>query len=323
MKIGSNINIAAQMLTQGKLVAIPTETVYGLAANAFNAAAVAHIYSVKKRPQFNPLIIHSNTIEKFKNWGIVFNNDAQKLAEAFMPGPITLVLPTSSNIPQIVTAGHHTVAVRIPNHPLTLELLSKINFPVAAPSANPSGYVSPTTAQHVLNQLEHEVDYILDGGPCNVGLESTIISLVEPTPKLLRYGGLATELIEDALQKKLDKNAIINNDNPLAPGMLSKHYATKTPLIIGLVSNYINQYNPKDIGAICFTEKSPLIPEKQQLVLASDGNLETAATNLFSAMRLADNLNLKVIIAEPLPNHGLGLAINDRLKRASADNFSL
>ncbi len=320
MKVGSNINLAAQLLAQGKLVAIPTETVYGLAANAFNANAVAHIYTVKKRPQFNPLIIHSNTIEKFINWGITFNKDALKLAEAFMPGPITLVLPTSENIPQIVNAGHSAVAIRIPNHPLTLELLALIDFPVAAPSANPSGYVSPTNAQHVLNQLENEVDYILDGGPCNVGLESTIISFADPTPKLLRYGGLAIELIENVLHKKLDKGAIINNDDPMAPGMLSKHYATKTPLVLGQISNYLKIYNPKDIGTICFNKPFDIIPENQQLVLAPDGSLETAATNLFAAMRMADNLNVKIIIAEPLPNQGLGLAINDRLKRASAGN---
>lgn len=318
MKVGSNITTAANLLTQGKLVAIPTETVYGLAANAFNANAVAHIYTVKKRPQFNPLIIHSNTKQKFIDWGILFNNDALKLAEAFMPGPLTLVLPTSASIPDIVTAGHHAVAVRIPNHPLTLSLLATLNFPVAAPSANPSGYVSPTTAQHVLAQLENDVDYILDGGPCGVGLESTIISLVEPTPKLLRYGGLAIEQIEAVLQKKLNKDAIINNDNPLAPGMLSKHYATKTPLVIGQISDYLNQFKPTEIGAICFTQKSNLIPLKQQIVLASDGNLETAAANLFSAMRQADTFNVKIIIAEPMPYVGLGYAINDRLKRAAA-----
>lgn len=315
--IGSNIQVAANFLNNGNLVAIPTETVYGLAANAFNKEAVSQIYAVKNRPQINPLILHANSFERLEDWGIYLPKNAIKLAEKFSPGPITFVVPKSAKIPYMVTAGHESVAIRIPKHPLTLELLKIIDFPVAAPSANPSGYISPTSAQHVNEQIGSKINYILDGGNCQVGLESTILSFVEPKVKLLRLGGLAIEEIEAVIGEKLDINTLQNNENPLAPGMLSRHYAPKTKLIIGNPLEFIHTANVNNIGVISFNQTYKQMPIVNQICLASDNNLQTAAANLYAAMRYLDNLNLEFIIAEKFPEIGLGLAINDRLKRAS------
>ncbi|MFN4082289.1 MAG: L-threonylcarbamoyladenylate synthase [Bacteroidia bacterium] len=317
MNLGSDIQQAIDCLINAKLVAIPTETVYGLAANAFDVNAVAKIFSVKNRPQFNPLIIHSNSLQRFEKWGIAITDKAKKLAEKFSPGPLTYVLPKSQIIPDLVTAGHQSVAIRIPKHPLTQQLLSKIDFPLAAPSANPSGYVSPTTAQHVAQQLKQKVCYILDGGPCKVGIESTILSLVDTTPVLLRYGSITVEEMEAELNQKIDVSKVVNNDNPLAPGMLGKHYATKTPLIIGHNIDFkVDDLNK--IAAIRLKNYLPQIPQQNQILLSPEGSLETAAANLYTAMRNLDDMQFDLIIAEPMPSKGLGIAINDRLKRAAA-----
>jgi len=317
--ITTNIQQAINCLNQGELVGIPTETVYGLAANAFNPLAIAHIYTVKKRPQFNPLIIHSNSLERFASWGIHLPKKALKLAQVFAPGPLTFVVPTSHLIPDIVTAGHSSVAIRIPNHPLTLSLLKNLNYPLAAPSANPSGYVSPTKAAHVAEQLADNVCCILDGGDCQVGLESTILDFTHKNIKLLRYGGLSVEKIEKTLDETIDKSSIINNDNPLAPGMLSKHYATHTKLLFLPFKKFTQPYNPQKTGIITLSQFVKEIPLANQILLDPNGNLEQAAANLFNAMRQMDKMNLNIIIAEPMPQTGLGLAINDRLKRASTE----
>ncbi len=314
--IGSDISKAANLLTNGELVAIPTETVYGLAANAFNGTAVAKIYETKGRPQFNPLIIHSNSFEKFLSWGIKIPEEALLLAEKFSPGPLTLVVPKGNKIPDIVTAGHASVAIRIPNHKICLDLLKLLDYPLAAPSANVSGSISPTNAQHVYEQFGEKIPYVLDGGNCAIGLESTIISFVGSTPALLRLGGLAIEEIESVLGKSLDKSKLLNNENPEAPGMLSRHYAPNTRLIIGNFDELPINLKAKNIIGIRFKDFDENIPETNQIILSKNADLNEAAQLLFAAMRNADAKNADLILAEKFPETGLGLAINDRLKRA-------
>lgn len=315
-KVGIDINQAIQCLELGLLVGIPTETVYGLAANAFDSSAVLSIYKAKNRPEFNPLIIHSDSLQKFESWGLELPAKLKLLAAHFSPGPLTYVIPKSNHIPDVVTAGTDAVAIRIPQHPLTLDLLRKLNFPVAAPSANPSGYVSPTNALHVLSQLEDQVSYILDGGDCKIGLESTIISFLDETPRILRYGGLAIEDIEKVIGKvHLPTEGFV--DNPVAPGQLARHYATKHRLIIGNPHDHLAKLNPDRVGIISFSSCYKDIPGHHQFVLSKERNMDEAAHNLFAVMRKIDGLDIDLIIAEHFPNTGLGRAINDRLKRAS------
>jgi L-threonylcarbamoyladenylate synthase len=312
-----DIALAKDILMQGNLLAIPTETVYGLAANAFDAGAIAKIYQVKNRPRFNPLIIHSNSLARFANWGVHLPESALLLAKTFSPGPITFVVAKSAVIPDLVTAGQDTVAIRIPNHPKTLELLASLDFPLAAPSANLSGTVSPTTAQDVDTQLGKQIAAVLNGGQCSVGLESTIISFADGTPKLLRLGGLSIEKIEQVLNQTLDKTMLINNENPQAPGMLSRHYAPQTPLYLDAAENHLSEATYEEMAFIGFNQKHPKILGSNQIILSENGDYAEAAQNLFAAIRKADALGKKLIIAELLPEENLGLAINDRLKRAS------
>jgi len=315
--ITKDLRLAIDLLIDGKLVAIPTETVYGLAANAFNELAVAKIYQAKNRPQFNPLILHSNSLARFKSWGIELPKEAIRLAEKFSPGPITFVVPKSNLIPDLVTAGHNSVAIRIPNHPLTLALLSELSFPVAAPSANKSGSISPTQATDVEEQFRNEIAAVLDGGTCNIGLESTIISFMENHPKLLRLGGLSLEEIEEVLGKSLDRTNLINNDNPEAPGMLSRHYAPTTPLYLGESSALLTKAKYSEMVYIGFNQSHNHIPLGNQILLSKTGDYAEAAKNLFGALRQADKMQQKLIIANLLPEENLGRAINDRLRRAA------
>jgi L-threonylcarbamoyladenylate synthase len=318
--IGTDIGIAAEKLRNGELVAIPTETVYGLAANGLNDGAVVNIYTVKNRPQFNPLILHVAAIEQLKRLDLTMPSNAIELADRFSPGPLTYVIPASDLIPGIVTAGTGAVAIRIPGHPMTLELLNQLDFPLAAPSANPSGFVSPTTVEHVALQLGNQVSYILDGGPCTVGLESTIISFLEEKPRLLRYGGISVEDIEAVIGKiMLPENGYV--DNPVAPGMLARHYATKHPLLLGDARNLIKEVKARKsatrIASISLNTSYQELPDTHQFLLSPDGNLEEAARKLFAAMRLADSMDIDLIIADKFPDEGIGKAINDRLNRAS------
>jgi L-threonylcarbamoyladenylate synthase len=316
LPIGTNIQLAIELLNSNKLVAIPTETVYGLAANAFSKNAVLNIYKTKNRPQFNPLIIHSNNIERFEEWGLIIPQKVKLLAYKFWPGPLTFVIPANDKIPELVTAGTGAVAIRVPNHQVTLNLLSQLNFPLAAPSANPSGFISPTSALHVANQLGSKIDYILDGGVCKIGLESTIISFLENEPKVLRFGGLALEEIEGVLGHRLITNT--SSGKIIAPGMLTKHYAPNHPLF--LVDDIFKAIAGKDknrVGVITFYHAFADLPASNQFILSKNKDLNEAASNLFAIMRQIDELDLDIIYAEKLPNTGLGYAINDRLKRAS------
>jgi L-threonylcarbamoyladenylate synthase len=316
-KISEDIQQAAAWLRKGEVIAIPTETVYGLAGNAFNEEVVTKIFQIKNRPYFNPLIVHTNSINKISEFAQI-KGEALRLAEKFWPGPLTLLLPRKDNIPDLVTAGYPDVAVRIPASEQTLKMLELINFPVAAPSANPFGYVSPTTAQHVADQLKNEIPFILDGGPCAVGIESTIASIDESGNLLIyRVGGLR---IED-LQNFTGKKAIIINEGeklPKTPGQLKSHYATSTPLITGDIKEMLKSSQPEKTGIISFKTTYPEVPIPQQMILSPTGDINEAARNLFSAMRKLDEMQLKQIFAEIFPEEGLGRAINERLRKASA-----
>lgn len=312
-EIGKDLQKAKHLLELGELVAIPTETVYGLAANALDIHAVAKIYEAKNRPQFNPLIIHVADIEQLKSCVEEIPTDCIKLMEAFSPGPLTYLLKKKSIIPDITTAGSKYVAVRIPQHSLTLELLSRLNFPLAAPSANPSGYVSPVTAQHVLDGLHGKIPYILDGGNATVGLESTIVGFKDGEVIVHRLGGLSTESLEDVLGKSVKLS--ITHDAPETPGQLKSHYATRKKLIVGDVEQLMKQYGDHKIGIISFQQSYNT--NHPQMILSIKGDMAEAASRLFSVMREMDEKNIEIILATLVPNKGIGKAINDRLMRAS------
>ena len=314
--IGTDILTATDFLKAGELVAIPTETVYGLAANALNEDAVLKIYAAKNRPQFNPLIIHVASFEQAKQYIKDISVEAEQLAAAFWPGPLTMLFNKQQNVPDLVTAGSKRVAVRVPNHPLSIQLLSQLNFPVAAPSANPSGYVSPTTAQHVYEGLHNKIPYILDGGACGVGVESTIVGWNENNElELYRLGGVAVEAIEKVIGKKIKHHQKIS-DNPNTPGQLKSHYATNTPLYLGNINELMPEFAGKKIILINFQQYQPALAKEQQFLLTENGSNEEAAKNLFRVLREADQQQADVILAERLPDEGLGRAVNDRLERA-------
>jgi L-threonylcarbamoyladenylate synthase len=340
-KQGKDIEKAKVFLEQGKLVAIPTETVYGLAANALDEKAVLSIFKVKNRPSFDPLIVHTNSLERIKDYVTEIPEKAQIIAQKLMPGALTLLLPKKDIIPDLVTSGLPHVAIRIPKHPLTLALLESLPFPLAAPSANPFGYISPTTAQHVADQLGNQIAYILDGGACEIGLESTIIGFENDQVTVFRKGGIAIETIE-ALIGKVHLQAH-SSSNPQAPGMLKSHYAPKTPFFLGdidkLLVNYLQQDLPNiaknspeiRIGLLSFYKKKteqkyletftqkelPCHLQFVQEILSPSQDFSEAAHNLFAAMRRLDSLGLTAIFAELLPEKDLGSAMNDRLRRAA------
>jgi L-threonylcarbamoyladenylate synthase len=314
--IGNNIDIAASLLRKGEAVAIPTETVYGLAANALNEKAVAKIFAIKQRPTFDPLIIHVSSFDKVYDYVEDVPEIFKVMAEAFTPGPITFLMKKKPAIPDIVTAGSPMVAVRIPSHPIALQLLQKVDFPLAAPSANPFGYISPTTANHVADQLGNKVYYILDGGPCQVGLESTIVAMNDENKmEILRKGGLSVESIVAIGGEVILRE--ISVSNPEAPGMLSSHYAPSVPVVLGDLSKLTMQANPEKTGIIAFRNFLPYISTKHQIVLSPSGNYTDAARNLFAGMRYLDSCPIDIIYAELLPEVDLGIAINDRLRRAA------
>ncbi len=313
--IGTDINLAAKLLKDGHPVAIPTETVYGLAANALDEDAVLRIFKAKNRPHFNPLIIHLKDWESVSKYAVDIPEDAIILAKKFSPGPLTFLLKKKPNISDLVTAGSPKVAVRIPAHPLTRALLAQLDFPLAAPSANPFGYVSPTTAQHVLEGLNGKILYILDGGPCEIGLESTIVDFDNQQVIVRRQGGVAVEDIERVLGKKVLVQTEVE-EHPVAPGQLKSHYATSTPLYVGEAEELVAHFTNKKIGVIAFGKNMDGVTVQFRFQLSESANLDEAAKNLFSVMRQADASGAAVILAKWLPETGLGAAINDRLRRA-------
>ncbi|MEM6770136.1 MAG: L-threonylcarbamoyladenylate synthase [Bacteroidota bacterium] len=317
--ITEDITIAASALREGKLVAIPTETVYGLGANALDLDAVAGIFAAKNRPAFDPLIIHQANAEKILCYASEVPAAARKLATACWPGPLTLVLPKAANVPHLVTAGLPTVALRVPAHPLTQQLLSKLDFPVAAPSANPFGYVSPTTAEHVADQLGDKIDVILNGGACEVGLESTIVGFPDGVPTVLRKGGLAVETLSAMLGQPLAVKTH-SSSAPAAPGMLSKHYSPGVEMVLlGTKSAVFTPISAAD-ALITFGEywRPSGSPEYDIYNLSVSGNLKEAAANLFATLRTIAKANYRKVYVNEVPEQGLGRAINDRLRRAAA-----
>jgi len=319
-KITKNIDEAIELLQKGEIVAIPTETVYGLAANAFDEDAVLKIFAAKNRPHFNPLILHIGNLNQLQILVEELPNLAIEILAKYSPGPITLLLKKKPIVSDLVTAGSDYVAVRIPNHSLTLELLKRIDFPLAAPSANPSGYVSPTKAIHVEQQLGGKLQLILDGGDCQVGIESTILGFDTGKIIIHRLGNVTPEQL---MQDFPDWEVIIANDGkerPTAPGQLKSHYAPSKTCYWGNITELIEKYNGVKLGAIMFRAKTNYIAEDKQIVLAADGKLKTAAKNVFTALRDIESMDCDIILLEELPNQGIGLAINDRLKRASSNN---
>jgi L-threonylcarbamoyladenylate synthase len=317
-EVGADIHKAVEFLIKGELVAVPTETVYGLAANALDEKAVLKIYHAKNRPKFNPLILHVPYFNSIKDFVKEIPDDCTKLATEFSPGPITYLLEKNDSVPDLVTAGSKRVALRVPNHPLLTQLLNKLDFPLAAPSANPSGYVSPVTAQHVLEGLNGKIPYILDGGECKVGLESTIVGFENGKTVIHRLGGITKEAIEKVLGKTVELS--LSHSTPDTPGQLKSHYATATPLYFGNAEDLISRFSDKKFVVISLNKQFSSLAPAFQFRLSSSGNMDQAARRLFKSLRKADAMNVDLIIADRLPEQGLGAAINDRLQRAQHEN---
>lgn len=308
------IKLAAEIIKNGGLVAFPTETVYGLGADAGNPLSVARIFEVKARPRIDPIIVHVSSPASAIKYG-VFPDPARLLMERFWPGALTLVVKKTQAVPPIVTAGLDTVAIRVPSHPAALALISIAGCGIAAPSANVFGFASPTTARHVAEHLEGKIEMILDGGACSIGIESTILSLTGAVPRILRAGGIAAEDLAAVIGEI--EVSIEAEDSPVVPGQMKRHYATRTRLEIS------EQVSP-EVGA---GERVGLLtllpPENPDIyaaieILSPSGDLREAAANFFGALRRLDDLALDRIIAYPIPKAGLGLALMDRLRRASA-----
>lgn len=316
ISISKNLENAKKLLTEEKLVAIPTETVYGLAGNIYSEKAIKNIFETKKRPFFNPLIVHIHSAEILNTIVSHVPEKAKLLADTFWPGSMTLVLKKQATIPDLITADKNTVAVRVPNHPLTLELLKQLPFPLAAPSANPFGCISPTKAEHVAAYFKNNLDLVLDGGSCTNGIESTIIGFEGEEPIIYRLGALALEEIEQVVGKITIKNK--KEDSPDAPGMLNRHYAPATKTILtNNFSTALKSYTNQKIGVITYQTKLKDTSITKQITLSPKGSMKEAAANLYNAMHNLDNENLDVIIAERFPDFGLGKSINDRLHRAT------
>lgn len=316
----ASIARAAGVLREGGLVAFPTETVYGLGAHARDERAVARVFEAKGRPRFDPLIVHVPDAAHVSNLVTAFPERAQTLADAFWPGPLTLVLPKQANVPDLVTAGADTVAVRVPDHPVAQALLRAADVPVAAPSANPFGRISPTTAQHVAEQLGDRLDLILDGGPCRVGIESTVVQIEGDEAWLLRPGGTTLEQIEARIGPVRTGDTATSR-GLRSPGTSRQHYAPATPLVLVDVVARIAQAlpdAPQPIGLLTFRPVSDTAPFARIEVLSERGDLAEATATFFAALRRLDAACLGSIVIPMFPETGLGRALNDRLRRAAA-----
>jgi len=317
---GEAVRLAAAILRRGGIVAFPTETDYGLGATALAARAVARLFEATGRPRFDPLIVHIAEPAQLELLAERIPDAARRLAERFWPGPLTLVLPKLATVPDIVTSGLDTVGVRVPDHPLARALIREAGTPVAAPSANLFGQTSPVTAEHVRGQLGDRVDAVLDGGPCRVGIESTIVSFGEgERPRVLRLGGVAVEDLE-AVIGPVDIGRPTSSpgaeERPLAPGDLPRHYApARTPLV--LAERNAPAPAGKRVGLLSLKGRGDTGGFAQVEVLSSLGDLREAAAALYAALRRLDASGLDLIVAELAPEEGLGRAINDRLRRAA------
>lgn len=315
--VPSAIRQAAACLQAGGVVAFPTETVYGLGADALNERAVAQVFAIKQRPAFDPLIVHIAQVDAVPRYASGIDGRARMLMQRCWPGPLTLVLPKQPVIPDLVTAGLGTVGLRMPAHPVALDLLRAAGTPIAAPSANPFGYVSPTTAQHVQDTLGEKIELILDGGPCAVGLESTVCALSGEEAVVLRPGGLSVEEIA-ALIGPVRLPSFTDAD-PRSPGTLPQHYAPRVPLTLLAPGQAIPQPSPQErVGLLSFRPVPAAAAYTHQEALSAEGDVLEAATNLFAALHRFDRLGLDRLVVEAIPEQGLGRAIMDRLRRASA-----
>lgn len=311
---------ASKLLQSGNVVAMPTETVYGLAANAFDDIAVAQIFEVKKRPLFNPLIVHIKSIAYLEVIASNIPAIAYQLADQFWPGPLTLVLEKKSNISNLVTSGKNTVGVRIPSHPVAQALLEMLDFPLAAPSANPFGYISPTSSDHVRKQLGEKIPYILEGGTCEKGVESTIIGFENNKAVLYRVGAISIEEIENCIGKLEVKKTATNS--PEAPGMINKHYSPNTKFIVSdNIAVSIEENRNANVGFLLFGNEYDLLPTEKFVELSKNKDLKEAAKNFYAALHQLDAMNFDLIYAEKFPNEGLGITLNDRLLRAKEEKY--
>lgn len=324
------IEQAADLLRAGKLVGMPTETVYGLAANALDVAAVAKVFEAKDRPSFDPLIVHVESAGQAEQFA-VFDTNAERLAEAFWPGPMTLVLPRRCDdggqpiVPDLVTSGLDHVGIRMPDHPVALALLRASGLALAAPSANRFGSISPTTAQHVVDELDGRVDAVLDGGPCDRGVESTVLRVGAAGVEVLRFGALPVELIEEVVGGPVQVCTPSSSPGDTserakpAPGMVDRHYAPRTPMRLFENEQQLVDFEPAGRHALVCVGAVPPCVERFEVLrnLSESGDLAFAAASLFSTLRELDRLALGGIAALAVPSEGLGRAINDRLKRGS------
>ena len=311
-----SIRFAAEIIRGGGLVAFPTETVYGLGADALNPEAVARVFEVKQRPSFDPLIVHIATRVSLDRLVETISFSDHRLMDVFWPGPLTLVLPKREIVPDLVTAGLPTVAIRMPAHPVAQALIREAGVPIAAPSANPFGYVSPTCAQHVLDGLADRVDLILDGGPCPIGVESTIVSMVGTWPEVLRPGSVTLAEIREVIGSVVQT---ASSQTVVVPGQLPRHYATRTPVtILSAQGARPVVHDHERAGLLAMSTPSHVDDRFCVIeVLSPSGDLREAAQNLFAALRRLDALGLNRLYAEPCDERGLGLAIMDRLRRCA------
>lgn len=298
-KIIKNTDTAVRELLSGNIVALPTETVYGLGANALNAEAVVKIYEAKQRPRFNPVIVHVTDADEFEKYAEEIPQAVYKLAEKFSPGPISYVLKKRKIIPDMVTAGNDSVALRIPSHGLFQKVLMEAGVPVCAPSANRFGKISPTSAEEVLKELDGRINFILDGGKCSIGIESTVVSFIDEEIRILRHGFITKEEIE----KVTGKTAGSKPDKLISPGMMKVHYAPNTPLYFVNGFEEVKKFKDKRIGVLNFSKYR----DNREIAL-----------NLFSDLRILDEMNFDFIVCKKTEDEGLGMAINERLEKAAS-----
>lgn len=322
----NDIEKAGKILSEGGLVGIPTETVYGLAADALNGKAVAEIFKAKGRPMDNPLIVHIHSVEDIEKFSLAksFPEKAKALAEAFWPGPLTIIVPKGKNIPEEVSAGLDTVAIRLPEHPVARAIIKSANTPLAAPSANISGSPSPTTAQHVMNDMNGKIHAVLDGGHCSVGLESTVITVATDVPRLLRPGGITVEQLEAVIGEIEIDDAVLNklqdNEKATSPGMKYKHYAPKAKVVLlkgESFADFVNKNADENTMALCYDEDIENLTAKVYS-LGGKENYEAQAQRLFDALRgIDENPNIKLVYARCPETEGVGMAVYNRLIRAA------
>lgn len=315
--ISNSILEAKKIVESEQIIGLPTETVYGLAGNAFSEKAIRTIFQLKKRPLNNPLIVHIGNIDQLAAITVEFPSKARILADKFWPGPLTLLLKKSKRISDLVTAGQDTVAVRIPNHPKALELLNQLDFPLVAPSANPYQSISPTSAQHVDSYFGNELKIILNGGPSTNGLESTIVGFDGDKVIVYRLGALTIEEIEACIGKVEIQHT--NKNDVKSPGMAKKHYSPKTPVIVtDSVQEIVRQYETKKIAVVCFDQLPKMNNLGNSILYSFQGDMNKAAARLYALLHELDLQNLEMIILDEFPKSGLGKTINDRIKRAAA-----